>query len=176
MAKLLADWHSDTRFVGQDGNPMPLAMSGKISFSRLSKLSAPEIEPEQMLVSLKRAGAIKLNKGKQVYVQARSLYVYKDRDLAAQYTASSLLSYIKTLSHNLDRQASMKQQLFNRMAVHEQFDRRLLPLLNLQVRRQGNALLESLDNWMIKKSGKKLSKTPLKVMVGIYLATDRPPI
>jgi hypothetical protein len=65
-------------------------------------------------------------------------------------------------------------QLFHRIAWNDAFDRDLIPLLKIKLRRQGQSFLESFDNWMTRRS-KLAGPAPKKrktaqVSVGVYIA------
>jgi hypothetical protein len=109
----------------------------------------------------------------------RSLPVYKDNQLAIQHTLMSLHSFIRTLRHNLDSDPSNTDQLFHRVAWNGAFDRKLVPMLKIKLKRQGQEFLESFDNWMMRKSKNRRSGARRgdseSVFIGVYLAVGDEP-
>lgn len=171
IGQLLAAWHQDPRYLDISGNPKRLSMRGPASFSELCKRAVPKVAPRTLLRELQRAGAINVEDDSRITVQMRSLNVYRDKKLAMEYTVASLLAYIRTLTHNLKNHTPQSNQLFHRIAWSGDFDSKLLPLLKIKVRRQGQGLLESVDNWMMRKSKEPVSsKKRIQVFVGVYLA------
>jgi hypothetical protein len=135
------------------------------------------LAPSTLLTELKRVGAIVLDRQRLVHVRMRSLPVYKDNQLAIQHTLMSLHSFIRTLRHNLDSDPSNTDQLFHRVAWNGAFKRKLIPLLKIKLKRQGQDFLESFDNWMMRKAkGSSLLGGSDSVFIGVYLAVgDVPP-
>lgn len=176
IAQVLATWHQDPEYLDPSGTPRILRMRGRRSFRELSTKAVPNVEPQTLVKALERAGAITIGKDGGISAQTRALYVYEDKILAAEYTLACLLGYIHTLTYNLRNKASMGKQLFHRMAWNGDFDSRSLPLLKIKVRRQGQAFLESLDNWMLRKSkqsDKERKTKKLQVFVGVHLSVEK---
>ncbi len=177
MGRLLAAWYQNPRFLDETGNPKVLRITGRHSFAQLSRSVAPGISSSLLLAELKKNGAVTVNTSGKVRVQTRSLDVYTDSRLAVEYTLSSLVSYIRTLIHNLESNSLTRGQLFHRVAVNEEFDKDLVSLLNAYVRRQGEVFLVGFDNWMSRKakllsSGSKKRKKLVRATVGLYLSID----
>lgn len=176
MGQLLAAWHQTPRYLDGQGNPRPLRMQGPISFAELTRRAVPGIEADTLLGALLRAGAVSLEKDQSIRAQMRSLCVYEDKKLAAEFTLSSLLGYIKTLEHNAVTAMSRRDQLFHRVAWSGHFDAQLLPVLKLKMKRQGQSFLESFDNWMIREARRRKKRgkqSTVEVSIGLYLAVDR---
>jgi hypothetical protein len=175
VGELLTEWHQNPKYLDESGNPIPIKMRGPTkSFYGLSRDSAPNLEPETLLTELRRVGAVTLDNKRFVHVRMRSLPVYKDNRLAIQHTLMSLHSFITTLRHNLDSDPSNSDQLFHRVAWNGAFDRKLIPMLKIKLKRQGQDFLESFDNWMMRKNGgrgKKMRQSGSEpVFIGVYLA------
>jgi len=180
IGDLLTVWHQDPRYLNQSGNPMPVKMDGPCpSFRELAERSVPSISAKQLLHKLERLGVLRINKHGFVHARARSLPVYQDKRLAAVHTLSALRGFIRTLSHNLDSGPSNADQLFHRIAWNGDLNKQDVPRLKIWLKRHGQNLLESADNWMIAGSKSRLkssrrSKHTIQVSIGIYLAVDDP--
>jgi hypothetical protein len=175
IGELLTEWHQNPKYLDESGTPVPIKIRGRgKTFYGLSRDSAPGLEPATLLAELKRVGAVALDKKKFVHVRMRSLPVYKDNQLAVQHTLMSLHSFIRTLRHNLDSDPLNNDQLFHRVAWNGAFDRKLIPMLKIKLKRQGQDFLESFDNWMMRKTksrGSDLRRGGTEpVFIGIYLA------
>jgi hypothetical protein len=180
VGELLTEWHQNPKYLDEAGCPIPIKLRGRgTSFQTLARKSVPNLEPSTLLIELKRVGAVVLDRHRFVHVRMRSLPVYKDNRLAIQHTLMSLHSFIRTLRHNLDSDPSNTDQLFHRVAWNGAFDRKLLPLLKIKLKRQGQDFLESFDNWMMRKvrSGRRPARVDSdSVFIGVYLAVgDTPP-
>jgi hypothetical protein len=175
IGELLTAWHQNPEYLDNLGDPVPIKMrGGRRSFTALAKKAVPSIDAPRLLAELRRLGAVTVDTNRFIHVNMRSLSVYGDRRLAVHYTLTSLHNYIKTLNHNLDSDPMNVDQLFHRIAWNDAFDRDLIPLLKIKLRRQGQSFLESFDNWMTRRS-KLAGPAPKKrktaqVSVGVYIA------
>jgi hypothetical protein len=175
VGELLTEWHQNPKYLDESGAPVPIKLRGRgSSFHNLACASVPNLAPSTLLAELKRVGAVVLDRRRFVHVRMRSLPVYKDNQLAIQHTLMSLHSFIRTLRHNLDSDPSNTDQLFHRVAWNGAFDRKLIPLLKIKLKRQGQDFLESFDNWMMRKAKgnrKDVSRSDSdSVFIGVYLA------
>jgi hypothetical protein len=175
VGELLTEWHQNPKYLDESGAPLPIKLRGRgISFHTLERTSAPNLEPSALLAELKNVGAVLLDNNHLVHVRMRSLPVYKDNQLAIQHTLMSLHSFIRTLRHNLDSDPSNTDQLFHRVAWNGAFDRKLIPMLKIKLKRQGQDFLESFDNWMMRKVKGSRNDVrrdgPESVFIGVYLA------
>ena len=174
IGELLSVWHQDPRYLDGAGNPLPIKTRGTgRSFGNLAKV-VPGIGA-LVLRELERVGAIRIDNNQLVHVRMRSLSVYEDKRLAIQHTLTSLISFIRTLRHNLDSDPSNSDQLFHRVAWNGDFASRLIPTLKIRVKRQGQAFLEAFDNWMMRQTKVHSTKRKLRgkrsqIFVGVYLA------
>jgi len=175
IGELLTEWHQNPKYLDESGIPIPIRISGRgKTFYGLSRDSAPSLEPATLLAELKRVGAVTLDKKQFVHVLMRSLPVYNDNQLAVQHTLMSLHSFMMTLRHNLDSDPLNNDQLFHRVAWNGAFDRKLIPMLKIKLKRQGQDFLESFDNWMMRKTKNRGSNSrragTKPVFIGVYLA------
>jgi hypothetical protein len=111
-----------------------------------------------------------------IRVLTRSFPAFEDKELAKQFTLSSLNDFIMTLRHNLDSVPANFDQLFHRIARNDDFDRRRIPALKIRVKRRGQNFLESIDDWLTSATAKSSRPVPqsrkAKVSVGVYLSVE----
>ena len=177
IGELLSVWHQDPKYLDGSGDPLPIKIRGTgRSFYNLAK-AVPTMSAPALLRELQRAGAVTIDNNQLVHVRMRSLSVYEDKRLAIQHTLTSLISFIRTLRHNLDSDPSNSNQLFHRVAWNGDFASSLIPMLKIRIRRQGQAFLEAFDNWMMRQT--KLQSTKRKprrkqsqIFIGVYLAVS----
>lgn len=175
IGELLTEWHQNPKYLDESGIPIPIKVRGRgKTFYGLSRDSAPSLEPATLLAELKRVGAVTLDKKQFAHVRMRSLPVYNDNQLAVQHTLMSLHSFMMTLRHNLESDPLNNDQLFHRVAWNGAFDRKLIPMLKIKLKRQGQDFLESFDNWMMRKTANRGSSSRRggtePVFIGVYLA------
>jgi Family of unknown function (DUF6502) len=175
IGELLSVWHQDPKYLNNSGDPLPIKMRGPgRSFSNLAK-AVPTMSAPALLRELERAGAVTIDKDEYVHVRMRSLSVYEDKRLAIQHTLTSLISFIRTLRHNLDSDPSNSDQLFHRVAWNGDFASSLIPTLKIKIKRQGQTFLEAFDNWMMRQAKTRTAKRKTRgkraqIFIGVYLA------
>jgi len=177
IGELLTAWHQDPEYLDDLGVPAPIRMrTGRRSFRHLADKTVPNMDPKTLLAELEQIGAVTIDAKGYIRVHMRSLPVYEDKNLAIQHTLISLDSFIRTLRHNLNSNASNSDQLFHRVAWNGDLDAREIPALKIRVKRHGQNFLESFDNWMTRRSqsthysSKKRKRA--QVFIGVYLAVD----
>jgi hypothetical protein len=178
IGELLTAWHQDPEYLDDLGVPTPIRMrTGRRSFRHLADKTVPNMDPKTLLSELERIGAVTINANGYIRVHMRSLPVYEDKSLAIQHTLISLDSFIRTLRHNLNSNASNTDQLFHRVAWNGDLDAREIPALKIRVKRHGQNFLESCDNWMTRRSqssthNSRRKRKRAQVFIGVYLAVD----
>jgi hypothetical protein len=178
IGELLTAWHQDPEYLDELGVPSPIRMrTGRRSFFHLADKTVPNMDPKTLLSELKQIGAVTINASGSIRVHMRSLPVYEDKHLAIQHTLISLDSFIRTLRHNLNSNASNSDQLFHRVAWNGDLDPREIPALKIRVKRQGQNFLESCDNWMTRRTKSSTynrggKRKRAQAFIGVYLAVD----
>jgi hypothetical protein len=178
IGELLTAWHQDPEYLDDLGIPKSIRMrTGRRSFRYLAEKTVPKMDPKTLLSELERIGAVTIDANGYIRVHMRSLPVYEDKTLATQHTLISLDSFIRTLRHNLNSNASNADQLFHRVAWNGDLDGREIPALKIRVKRHGQNFLESCDNWMTRRSkspanGSRKKRKRTQAFIGVYLAVD----
>jgi len=177
IGELLTAWHQDPEYLDDLGVPAPIRMrTGRRSFRHLADKTVPNMDPKTLLAELEQIGAVTIDAKGYIRVHMRSLPVYEDKNLAIQHTLISLDSFIRTLRHNLNSNASNSDQLFHRVAWNGDLDTREIPALKIRVKRHGQNFLESCDNWMTRRSQSthysRKKRKRAQVFIGVYLAVD----
>ena len=178
IGELLTAWHQDPEYLDELGAPSPIRMrTSRRSFRHLADKTVPNIAPKTLLSELERIGAVTIDASGYIRVHMRSLPVYEDKHLAIQHTLISLDSFIRTLRHNLNSNASNSDQLFHRVAWNGDLDAREIPALKIRVKRHGQNFLESCDNWMMRKTkfsafNSRKKRKRAQAFIGVYLAVD----
>lgn len=178
IGDLLTLWHQDPRYVDETGDPVTIRMRGAYrSFRDLAERTVPNISAKRLLSELEKLGAVRIESNGTIQARMRTLPVYQDEQFAIAHTLNSLRGFIRTLSHNLNSGPSNADQLFHRIAWNGELGLNDIPRLKIWIKRHGQSLLESTDNWMIgrtgmRRTGPKRSKRRAQVSVGIYLAVE----
>jgi Family of unknown function (DUF6502) len=179
VGEILSVWRSDPRYVDSTGCPAIIPIKGRNpSFQGMCRIAVPGIKYRTILGELLRVGAVETTNNR-IRVTERVFPVYRDSLLAKQHTLASLVTFVRTLRHNLRNHSSSGAQRFHRVAWNGSLDRELAVPLNIWLKQQGQSFLESADTWMRRASsknaiGRKRHKNDdcLAVSVGVYLSVD----
>lgn len=178
ISDLLTLWHQDPDYLDARGMPIPIRMrAGNPCFRSLAERSVPDMPPARLIRELKRLRAIRIDERRYIHVRVRSLITYRDKRHTIIHTLNSLHGFINTLLHNIEIEPSNTEPLFQRVAWNSNLEFKDIPRLNTWLKRHGQALLESADGWMMRRSAKE--KSPLirrrraaNVSVGVYLSVN----
>jgi len=179
FGELLTHWHQNPHYIDDDGNPKSIKIKGRRpSLESLARISMPTLNIDYIKGELTRLGVISIVDD-LAKVNMRAFPAYEDKSLAIQHTLAALDGFIRTLRHNLDSEPSNSNQLFHRIAQRNDFDIRKIPELKIRAKRQGQAFLESFDNWLVRQEKAKPTKRTTKrkttkVSIGVYLSVVEP--
>ncbi len=174
ISDLLTLWHQDPEYLDQAGRPLPIRMrAGYPCFRSLAERSVPGVPPARLIRELTRLRAIRIDRRRFIHVRVRSLVTYRDKRHTIIHTLNSLRGFINTLLHNIE--GPNTEPLFQRVAWNSGLDVNDVPRLKIWLRRHGQALLESADGWMMRKSVNAKSsysrrRRSANVSVGVYLS------
>lgn len=178
ISDLLTLWHQDPEYLDATGKPLPIRMrAGNPCFRSLAERSVPDMPPARLIRELTRLRAIRIDDRRYIHVRLRSLITYRDKRHTIIHTLNSLRGFINTLLHNIESAPSNTEPLFQRVAWNSGLDLKDVPRLKNWLQRHGQALLESADGWMMRRSGKAQppsirSRGTANVSVGVYLSIN----
>jgi len=178
ISDLLTLWHQDPDYLDAKGMPLPIRMrAGNPCFRSLAERSVPDMPPARLIRELKRLRAIRIDDRRYIHVRVRSLITYRDKRHTIIHTLNSLRGFINTLLHNIEGQPSNTEPLFQRVAWNSSLEFKDIPRLKNWLKRHGQALLESADGWMMRKSVKANApftrrRRYANVSVGVYLSVN----
>lgn len=174
-SQVLAAWHHDADFLGADGQPLPLPLDGDgATLTELVRRIAPALPVTAMIKELKNAGALEERPDGRFRPLART---YVPQPLAAERLRlwSSVLADISnTIEHNFEAGTGVPRR-FERRAINLRVDRRALPEFQALLEREGQALLEKLDDWLTAHEAATDTDDDdaIRLGVGLYHIEDR---
>jgi hypothetical protein len=144
---LLGGWHHDPDFLNPDGSPRDLAREGEAAaFDELVRRYAPGIPPVALIKELKSAEAVIEVDGRLRVL--KRVYLPKQLDAAqARLWGSILHDFSVTLGHNLTH-GNTTPARFERRAINVRVDERSIPAFREFLEREGQQLLERIDDWL----------------------------
>lgn len=170
-SRVLSGWHLDPDFIGDDGLPRVLRMSGEdgASFEALVRRYAGDVPVVAMFKELLAAGAVAVDGDDAVRVLKRSYVPKTMSDDQVRLWGSVLHDAGATLAHNLTR-AEPELPRFERRAVSLAVDARYLPAFRAFLEREGQAFLERVDDWLTSHEvkGDDAMRRRLRLGAGVY--------
>ena len=146
--RVLAGWHSDAEFRGDDGMPRPLpAADGQPSFEDLCKRYASDVPATTMLKELRHVGAITEDDAGRLVARTR-FYMPVQMDPEQILRSGSVLADVgNTVAYNLHRSGAQPSR-FEGRATGTRIPGDAVPLFREFVEQEGQAFLERVDEWL----------------------------
>jgi len=175
--QLLHAWFHDPQYLDSSGKPKDLEIDGADgSFAELARQHAPGIPLVAMIKELRAAGAVADIDGQRLRALKRSYVPRELNENLVRLWGSELHDLGTTIEHNLSHE---KPELprFDRRAISLRVDPKALPAFREMLEREGQALLERVDEWI------SAHELPVRVEegrgirlgVGVYHIQDRVP-
>jgi hypothetical protein len=147
-SRVITQWSTDTRYLGEDGSPLTLPVTGRgVSFRSLVRKALPRAEASDVLKVLARYNSVRRLKGGRVQFLSNTLLPNGgEQALFLGYTLSALEGVVGTCYANLNIPDST-QHLVQRMAIAERFDMSRGREFDAYSRETTPAMLASCDAW-----------------------------
>jgi len=153
VAKLLTTWHLDDRYSLQfGGTPRELKITGgrdEHTFSSLAEECAPTLNPAELLKELVALGAVQLSEEtKRVRPVARAYLPEPLSRAATERLGRMVRNFTETLDWNFQTQEPENRRVDRHVSADFAISAESEDEFRLVARKQGQALLESLDSWL----------------------------
>jgi hypothetical protein len=170
---VLGEWFTSKNYLGPKGGPRALpyeTKDGGASFSGLVREVGGDIPPGAMLTELIRAGCVKEVRA-GVWKAVKRQYTPRAIDVfLVQRFGECLHDLAETMSKNMD-QVNPDDRLFEFRAWANGIDKKSTPKLRKIVASQGEAYLESIDDWLgehVSKDDGASAESTVRCGVGVY--------
>lgn len=170
---IISRWITDPTFL-EEGAPATLDYSGKRGFKLLVGRAAPELSPAEALRNLLRHRVVSVSRRKQVRLLSRYFPMRTKNAIDMEIYAQSTIDFLRTNEFNFLKNPKRGQGLFQRLAYSTSIDPRLAPLFNRYARKQGEALLETVYDWLARRENPagKGRKKNTRLGMGIYVINE----
>jgi hypothetical protein len=176
-SRVLTGWHLDAEFLDATGRPRVLAADGEgATFAALLKRYAGDIPATALVKELLKSRSIeRLEDG--TYRVLRRYYMPRPMDSRSVERAGSVLAdLVATVEHNLARKSDEPSR-FEGRAQNRHIDPRHLPAFRAFLEREGQGLLERMDDWLAthEVAADAAADAPrLRLGVGVYAINEHP--
>ncbi len=173
-SQVLSAWHHDADFLDANGQPALLAIEGEgATFTELMRRYAPALPIVAMIKELKSANAIEQLDDGRLRALKRTYLPSPVSTERLRLWSSVLADVATTIEHNFSRDESMPAR-FERRALNLRVDPKSLPEFRELLEREGQALLERLDDWLsAHEAASDEQQAGIRLGVGIYHIEDR---
>jgi len=175
-SQVLSAWHHESAFQDEHGQAAALAVDGDgAAFSELMRRYAPALPVVAMIKELKAAGAVEEMPDGRLRPLSR---MYVPSGLPAERLrlwASVLSDVANAIEHNFSRDSDTPAR-FERRALSLRVDRAALPEFRSLLEREGQALLERIDDWLAEHEvADGDDRNSIRLGAGLYQIEDRAP-
>jgi hypothetical protein len=170
-ARVLQLWHSDARFVGEDGRPRDLPTEGSTdSFAGLVRSAGGDVPPGAVKAELVAAGALSEIGDGHLRVLKRD---YVPQDIGEELIVGlTLVVYpaIAGLAHNIN--GHRQHTFMQRVAFTDRLTPAATPLFRQVARKRSTDFVQSVDDWLssneVRSDGPSLASEYVAVGVFYY--------
>lgn len=174
--RVLSGWHQDADFLGADGKPAALKLTGgnSLSFEDLWRRYGGDVPVGALLKELRSVGAVEEFEAGRLRVLKRS-YIPRQFDEQKVLRAGTVFEdFGATVVHDLTCEPGEPLR-FERRASNANVDARALNDFRALLEREGQAFLERIDAWLtahaVPESELPLRRT-VRLGVGVYHIQD----
>jgi len=174
-SRVLSGWHLDADFLDDSGRPRLLSAGGEgATFRALLRRYAGDIPTTALVKELLKSRSIeRLDDGR--YRVLRRYYMPRPMDGRSVERAGSVLAdLVATVEHNLSRKVDEPSR-FEGRAQNRHIDPRHLPAFRAFLEREGQGLLERVDDWLTaheRAAAAAADVPPIRLGVGVYAIDD----
>jgi hypothetical protein len=146
-ARVLQLWHSDSRFVGDDGLPKDLALEGAAdTFASLVRSAGGDVPPGAVRAELLAAGAVSEVAGGHLRALKRD---YVPEDIGEELIVGLTLVVYPTIAgvaHNVEKHGL--QTFMQRVAFSNRLVPAAVPLFRQVARKRSTDFVQAVDDWL----------------------------
>lgn len=167
-ARVLQLWHSDPRFIDNDGSPMILPFSdNEVSFSSIVKAAGGDVPPGAVRAEMLAADAV-VEREDGSLKPLKRYFVPADvgEELLVGFT-HMVIPVMEGLARNTDYACS--EPFIQRLVYSDRLEPKVVPLFRKQARERVSDFVQSVDDWL---SSNELQdsevQSPVRYGVGVF--------
>jgi hypothetical protein len=170
IVEVLQKWHTTPEYAGPYGIPRELefATPSERCFRSLVSLVDQQVDPQEVLSELLRAGAVVSSGETHFRALSRSLMLAETMSpQLVEYYGRAMSRLASTLEHNIDPRNSVRR-LARRVTADRGLPAQLIPEFETYARGKADEFLLDLDNWIATQASEE-AHSPDPVDVGVYV-------
>lgn len=170
--RLISRWANDRPF-SRNGRPVPLAVSGRRSFSSLVR-AARAGSASQTLRALERMGVVRRSRDGKVVLRDKAFVPHPGSVDRLSIAARHASDFIRLLAHNLT--CKPEDVLLQRVASYDRIGASSLNSLRRDLRREGLSSLERANAALAARDRDRNARAPggrrTRVSFGVYILAE----
>lgn len=147
-ARVVSGWVRDEEYHTRKGEPAPLPLDGKASFSALVKTYSGDVPPRAILDELIQVGVVALDSEGRAQLLERAYIPNSGHAEKLGILGQDVAGLIDTIDHNI--QSKPAERFFQRKVFYDNMPDQAIPELRALLDERGQPLLEEFDRWMAK--------------------------
>jgi hypothetical protein len=167
--RLLAGWHQDPDYVGDDGEPLALEpVGGTPSFQSLFGTYGGDTPEQTLLRELLKAGSVEKDDQNR-YVAKRRYHMPVEMDAASiRFFGTNLFDHANTLCNNVTGDSNIRR--LEGFAIDDQIDPDAVEEFRVYLDKRGQQFLEEIDDWLSQHrlDPNESESTPVRLGLGVY--------
>jgi hypothetical protein len=168
---VISHWYRDPRFLDASGAPKALPLAGPgVSLTALVRRVFPRAEPEMVLASLAKLGAVSRS-GTRYRPTGRYISLSEQREEGTEWLLMVLRAFISTTAHNMT--CLPGERLLARSALNPKFPTSALADIHAQLLKGGAVFLRDVDA-MMHREEQRSSREPTTQLGVVLFAFEDP--
>lgn len=176
IVEVLQKWHTNPEYIGPYGIPRELefATPPERCFRSLVSLTDQDVDPQEVLSELLRAGAIVRSGKTHFRALSRSLMIAESMSpQLVEYYGKAMTRLASTLEHNIDPRKPVRR-LARRVTADRGLPAHLIAEFEVYARGKAEEFLLDLDNWIATRAAdESASQDSVDVGVHVFSYADR---
>jgi len=161
LGSVLRTWHRETRYLSNDGLPLPLPLTGRVGLRSLINKYYPKSKVDAVFSTLKRAGLIKKDARNNWLPTEGHARISANSQEALDHVSEGVSRFLQTVLNNVNSR-SKAGLLFEQSCKVRHLPASNAPAFRVFVRQQAIAFLTAVDDWLearVEKATEKHRKT-----------------
>ena len=147
LASVLRAWHKETRYLSNDGMPLPLPLKGRLGLSRLIGTHYPEADIALAFETLKRAELIRKH-SKNAWVPTQGhVQISENSQETLDHVSEGVSRFLQTVLNNINSRTK-SNLLFEQSCKVHRLPKSKASAFRMFVRQQAIVFLTAVDDWL----------------------------